>query len=80
MELVEAVAFQRLDQRLAALLLRKGSPIRATHQAIADELGSVREIVSRLLRSFEDRGWVALGRERIEITDPEALRAAANPG
>jgi CRP/FNR family transcriptional regulator len=79
MELVEAVAFQRLDQRLAALLLRKGSPIRATHQAIADELGSVREIVSRLLRSFEDRGWVALGRERIEITDAEALRAAASP-
>ena len=79
MELVEAVAFQRLDQRLAALLLGKGSPIRATHQSLADELGSVREIVSRLLRSFEDRGWVALGRERIEITDPAALQRAAQP-
>jgi len=79
MELVEAVAFQRLDQRLAALLVGKGSPIRATHQSLADELGSVREIVSRLLRSFEDRGWVALGRERIEITDPAALQRAAQP-
>jgi CRP/FNR family transcriptional regulator len=79
MELVEAVAFQRLDQRLAALLLGKGSPIRATHQSLADELGSVREIVSRLLRSFEDRGWVALGRERIEITDVAALKAVAEP-
>lgn len=79
MELVEAVAFQRLDQRLAALLLRKGNPIRATHQALADELGSVREMVSRLLRSFEDRGWVALGRERIEVLDAAALRAVAAP-
>jgi CRP/FNR family transcriptional regulator len=79
MELVEAVAFQRLDQRLAALLLGKGSPIRATHQNLADELGSVREIVSRLLRGFEDRGWVALGREWIEITDRAALQRAAQP-
>jgi len=71
--LVEAIAYQKLDQRLAALLLARGDDIRATHQALADELGSVREIVSRLLKSFEDRGWVDLSRERIAIVDRAAL-------
>jgi len=75
MQLVEAVAFQRLDQRLAALLLGKGRVIRTTHQGLAEELGSVREIVSRLLRSFETRGWVKLERERITLADPKALAA-----
>ena len=77
LSLVEAIAYQKLDQRLAALLLAKGDPIKATHQALADELGSVREIVSRLLRVFEDRGWVDLARERIHITDRSALAALA---
>ncbi len=77
MSLVEAIAYQKLDQRLAALLLEKGDPVRATHQSLADELGSVREIVSRLLRAFEDRGWVDLARERIAITDRTALSALA---
>jgi CRP/FNR family transcriptional regulator len=78
LQIVEAVAYQKLDQRLAALLAGKpGREVNATHQALADELGSVREIVSRLLRSFEDRGWVELGRERITIVDREALAALA---
>jgi CRP/FNR family transcriptional regulator len=47
--------------------------VQATHQALADELGSVREIVSRLLRSFEERGWVRLERERVTVLDPKAL-------
>ena len=49
----------------------------ATHQVLADELGSVREIVSRLLRVFEDKGWVDLAREKIRIIDPAALTALA---
>jgi CRP/FNR family transcriptional regulator len=81
MNLVEAIAYQKLDQRLAALLVRHtqgGTPtIHATHQALADELGSVREIVTRLLRSFEDRGWVELGREKIVVRDREAIAALA---
>lgn len=77
MTLVEAIAYQKLDQRLAALLLVKGDPVRATHQSLADELGSVREIVSRLLRVFEDHGWVDLARERIRIVDRAALAALA---
>ncbi|MDH4060626.1 MAG: Crp/Fnr family transcriptional regulator [Aquincola sp.] len=74
MALVEAVAFQRLDQRLAQALLGHGPVVHTTHQALADELGSVREIVSRLLARFERAGWVRSGRERIEVLDATALR------
>jgi CRP/FNR family transcriptional regulator, anaerobic regulatory protein len=74
MQLVSAVAFQKLDQRLATLLASKSSPVHATHQALADELGSAREIVSRLLKNFADQGLVKLGREQIEITDAAALK------
>jgi CRP/FNR family transcriptional regulator len=75
MQLVEEVAFKKLDQRLAALLLGKGRVVHATHQHLADELGSVREIVSRLLKGFAAQRLVALGREQIEILDPAGLRA-----
>lgn len=78
MAVVEAVAFQRLDQRLAQALLGRGTVVHATHQALADELGSVREIVSRLLARFERAGWVRSGRERIELLDPAALRDLAS--
>jgi CRP/FNR family transcriptional regulator len=77
MELVEEVAFRRLDARLAQTLIRRGPVVEGTHQALAGELGSVREIVSRLLRSFEQRGWVRLERERITVLDPKALSALA---
>jgi CRP/FNR family transcriptional regulator len=77
MQLVSAVAFQKLDQRLAQLLVSKPSPIHATHQSLADELGSAREIVSRLLKGFAEQGWVKLGRELIEVTDAAALRKFA---
>jgi CRP/FNR family transcriptional regulator len=74
LQLISAVTFQKLDQRLAAALIAKPNPIRITHQALADELGSLREIVSRLLKSFADQGWVRLGREQIVILDEPALR------
>jgi CRP/FNR family transcriptional regulator len=77
MALVEAVAFHRLDQRLAALLLGRGQVLQVTHQSIADELGSVREMVTRLLHHFSDDGLVRLSRERIEIIDPARLRKVA---
>lgn len=78
MQLVEEVAFRKLDQRLAALLLGKGRTVNATHQQLADELGSVREIVSRLLKSFATQGLVALGREHIDILDAAGLRRIAS--
>jgi CRP/FNR family transcriptional regulator len=75
--LIDAVAFQRLDQRLAATLLGRGQNLVLTHQQLANELGTVREIVSRLLRRFEREGWVELARENIFIRNSKALRAVA---
>lgn len=77
MQLVEEVAFRKLDQRLAGLLLAQGPLVQRSHQAMADDLGSVREIVSRLLRQFEEQGWVRLGRERVEVLDGPALARLA---
>lgn len=73
MQLIEEVAFRKLDQRLAGLLLGKGKVLHATHQQLADELGSVREIISRLLRQFAEQGWIRLGREQIEVIDAKSL-------
>jgi CRP/FNR family transcriptional regulator len=78
MQLVEEVAFRKLDQRLAALLLGKGRVVHATHQQLADELGSVREMVSRLLKGFAEQGLVRLGREQIEVLDAAGLRKVAS--
>jgi len=77
MQLIEEVAFRKLDQRLAGLLLGKGKILHATHQQLADELGSVREIVSRLLKGFAEQGLVRLGREQVEILDAPGLRKIA---
>jgi CRP/FNR family transcriptional regulator len=77
MQLVEEVAFRKLDQRLASLLLGKGRQLNVTHQHLAEELGSVREMVSRLLKGFAEQGLVRLGREQIEILDPAGLRRLA---
>ncbi|MBS0345807.1 MAG: Crp/Fnr family transcriptional regulator [Proteobacteria bacterium] len=77
MQLIEEVAFRKLDQRLAALLLGKGPRLHVTHQQLADELGSVREIVSRLLKGFAEQGLVALAREQVDILDATGLRRIA---
>ena len=77
MALVEEVAFRRLDERLALLLVRRGPVLDTTHQSLADELGSVREIVSRLLRDFASRGWVKLERERVTVLEPQPLVRAS---
>jgi CRP/FNR family transcriptional regulator len=73
MAIIDDVAFRRLDQRLASHLLRHPEPITVTHQALADELGTTREVVSRTLEALQESGWVKLGRKRIEILDREAL-------
>ena len=78
MGLVEAVAFQKLDQRLARLLVERGPRIGATHQALAGELGVAREMVSRVLRSFADRGLIEQQREFVLVIDPAALERQAD--
>jgi CRP/FNR family transcriptional regulator len=79
MYLVEEIAFFKLNQRLATLLLRKGNKICTTHQQLANELGSVREIISRLLQSFEAEGLISLSREQIQVLDSHSLRKLASP-
>jgi CRP/FNR family transcriptional regulator, anaerobic regulatory protein len=76
--LIDAVAFQKLDQRLAGALLGRGQDLHLSHQTLADELGTVREIITRLLRRFEREGWLTLAREHIHISNSAALRAIAS--
>jgi CRP/FNR family transcriptional regulator len=67
MELVEEVAFRRVDERLKEWLAgerasRGGDMVRATHQEIADHLGTSREVVSRILKDWEERGALEISR------------------
>ncbi len=76
---IDEVAFQRVDLRLAHKLMERAAPdgrLAITHQDMATELGTVREVVSRQLKEFERRGWVEISRGEIRITDREALSAA----
>lgn len=84
MQVIQNVAFASIDSRLAARLLAlsaDGHDLSITHQQLAAEIGTAREVVSRHLKAFEKRGWVSLGRGRVELRDAEPLRvAAAHPG
>lgn len=80
MALIDDVAFRRVDQRLASRLLRSEQPIAATHQMLADELGTTREVVSRTLESFQESGMLKLGRKRIEILNRDALARVHSEG
>jgi CRP/FNR family transcriptional regulator len=78
--IVDEVAFRRMDARVAELLLgrrQRAHPIRVTHQAIAAELGSSREVISRVLGELAGRGLIRLGRGTIEILDAESLERLA---
>jgi len=69
MELVEEVAFGRMDERLEEYLVEKSENDRleTTHQRIANDLGTSREVVSRLLKDFERQGRVNLSRNSIQL-------------
>lgn len=73
MTLIEEMAVTRLDERLADLLISRGPVILATHQALADELGTAREVVSRILEHFEHNGLVRLRRARVDVVAPHHL-------
>ncbi len=79
--LLETVAFARLDSRIAqALLARAGAASRivATHQALAEEIGTAREVVSRQLDAFAKAGLVRTARGEVTIVDRPALEARAS--
>ena len=73
MQLVQEVAFRRMDDRLAAFLRREagGTPpaVHMTHDAIAERLGTAREVVSRLLGQMAQRGEVELRRGEVRVID-----------
>lgn len=72
--LVDEVAFHSVATRLAGLLLEAPSGVvTATHQQLADELGSAREVVSRQLKEFERSGWIRLKRGSVEVVNRAAL-------
>ena len=80
---LEDVAYKKLPERLAALLLelannQEGTITGTSHQALADRLGTYRETVSAILRTFKREGWVDLGYRRIRILDVPALEVEAN--
>jgi CRP/FNR family transcriptional regulator len=78
--LIEEVAFGRIDVRLAQCLLARrddGGRVAATHQELAVELGTAREVVSRQLKEFERQGWVRLARGRLDLVKPQALAGLA---
>jgi len=69
MTLVEEVAFGRMDERLFDYLKEKTTDGRldSTHQNIANDLGTAREVVSRLLKDFERKGLIAISRNAIQL-------------
>ncbi len=70
-ELIKEIAFKKMDDRLLDYLVEKSEnkKISATHQKIADDLGTAREVVSRLLKEFERKGMIRLSRNLIELTN-----------
>lgn len=81
---IDQVAFGRIDIRLAQRLMdlaRGRGEIRTTHQQLAGELGTAREVVSRQLQEFQRRGWITQSRGAIGLVDAAALEGlGATPG
>lgn len=78
MAVVDEVVFKRMDRRVASLLLNQATvqnPIRVTHQEIAAELGSSREVISRILEDFSKGELIESGRGAIEVLDFEGLES-----
>lgn len=72
LEVVNEIAFQKIDERIIHLLNKKASinghkEVITTHQQIADELGTSREVVSRLLKQMEGEGKILLSRNKITL-------------
>lgn len=81
MAVVNEVAFRRMDARIAGVLAQRqaaeGPTLKLTHQTIADELGTSREVVSRILEDFAGSGWIETGRGTITVLDVDSLRHRA---
>ena len=80
MWLIEQILWKSFDRRLAAFLLAEAklehsATLHLTHEAIANHMGTAREVVTRMLRYFQGEGWVKLARGTLQLTDEPSLRA-----
>ncbi len=75
--LVEEISFGQIKRRLAHYILQhaSGADLVITHQGLATELGSAREVISRQLKDFEKRGWIEQQRGKIRLRDPDGLKS-----
>lgn len=83
LQVIDEIAFGRMDLRLAQKLIELadgGDVIAATQQQLATELGTAREVVSRVLSDFQRRGWVQSARGSVSILDRPALTRFAEGG
>ena len=83
MWLIEQIMWKSFDKRLAGFLLSESAledstVLKTTHEAIANHLGTAREVVTRMLRYFQNEGYVKLTRGAVELTDLASLEALAN--
>ena len=78
--LVESISFEHINRRLARYLLAQASEgkLHVTHQVVATELGSAREVISRQLKNFEQQGWIEQQRGEIKILEQDALSQLAH--
>lgn len=82
MWLIEQIMWKSLDKRLAAFLLEEAAiegsdELKITHEAIANHMGSHREVITRMLRYFQGEGLVRLSRGMVAILDEERLKGLA---
>ena len=78
MWLIEQIMWKSLDKRVAAFLLEESAiedsdTLKITHEAVANHLGSHREVITRMLKYFQNEGMVKLSRGTIELTDKTKL-------
>lgn len=83
MWLIEQVLWKSMDQRIAKFLLEESviegtNRLSITHETIANHLGTHREVVTRMLRYFQNEGMVKLSRGVVELTDEAGLNALRN--
>ncbi|KHA50546.1 Crp/Fnr family transcriptional regulator [Sulfitobacter geojensis] len=82
-QMIDEVAFQRLDVRLADKLISLSNgmeKVDTTHQKLSVELGSAREVISRQLQEFQRRGWIEQARGSISFLDRDQLEKLADHG
>ena len=82
MWLIEQIMWKSVDKRLAGFLLEESTledsdVLKLTHETIANHLGTAREVVTRMLRYFQNEGFVRLTRGTVEIADRDSMEALA---